>query len=64
LKKKFPISLLIQIVNLLPNITTLKLHSLPTFETITITFDDFSLLFSMKKASKITKVYLEEISDI
>jgi hypothetical protein len=64
LEKHFRMSLLIQVVNLLSNITTLKLHSLPTIETITITFDEFSLLLSMKAASKITKVYLEEIGDI
>ncbi len=64
LEKNFPLSLLIQVVNLLPNITTLKIHSLPTIETIRITFDDFSLLRSINKTSKITKVYLEEIGDV
>jgi hypothetical protein len=64
LEKNIPMSLLIQFVNLLPNITTLKIRSLPPIETITITFDEFSLLQSIHRKSKIIKLYLEQCADI
>lgn len=63
-EKNFSISRLIQITYLLPDIITLKLNSLSAIESITIPFDEFSMLVLMNKTSKIAKVYLEEINDI
>ncbi|CAF4942257.1 unnamed protein product [Rotaria sp. Silwood1] len=62
--KKVSIPALIQAVNLLPNITTLKVHSLSTDETTELTLKQLLILCSIKETSKITKVYLEEIDDV
>jgi len=62
LEKNFSSSRLIQAVNLLPDITSLKIHSLSTDETTNA--NEFVILSSMKKRSKIISVYLEEIGDI
>jgi hypothetical protein len=63
-KKNFTIPVLIQTVNLLPEITTLKIHSLSTDKTIKITVNELFTLWSMEGRSKITEVYLEEINDV
>ncbi|CAF3731105.1 unnamed protein product [Rotaria sordida] len=64
LEKKVSIPALIQIVNLLPDITTLKIHSLSIDETTELTLKELLILCSIKGTSKITKVYLEEIDDV
>ncbi|CAF4688854.1 unnamed protein product, partial [Rotaria sp. Silwood2] len=64
LEKKISIPVLIQVVNLLPDITTLKIHSLLTDETTELTVKYIFILCSMKEKSKITKVYFKEINDI
>lgn len=63
LEKNISIPVLIRAVNLLPNIITLKIHSLSTNETTELTVKELYILFSMKEKSKITKVHLEEIGD-
>ncbi|CAF1370837.1 unnamed protein product [Rotaria sordida] len=55
---------LIQAVNLLPDITTLKIHSLSTDETEELNVKRLLILCSMKETSKITKIYLEEIDNV
>jgi hypothetical protein len=64
LEKKISIPVLIQAVNLLSDITTLKNHSLSTDEPIELTVKELLILCSMKETSKITKIYLEEIGDV
>ncbi|CAF3770227.1 unnamed protein product [Rotaria sp. Silwood1] len=64
LEKELSIPVLIQVINLLPNITTLKIHSLSTDETTELTVKELRILCSMKRTSQITKVYLEEICDV
>ncbi|CAF3670838.1 unnamed protein product [Rotaria sp. Silwood1] len=64
LEEDLSIPVLIQIINLLPNITTLKIHSLSTDKTTELTLKELLILCSMKQTSQITKVYLEEIGDI
>jgi hypothetical protein len=63
-EKKISIPVLIQAVNLLSDITTLKLHSLSRDETIELTVKELLILCSMKETSKITEIYLEEIGDV
>ncbi|CAF3862441.1 unnamed protein product [Rotaria sp. Silwood1] len=62
LEKNISIDLLIQLINLLPDLTTLKLHSLSIDETSELTANEVFILCSMKETSQITKVYLEEIN--
>ncbi|CAF4126580.1 unnamed protein product [Rotaria sp. Silwood2] len=64
LENKISIPALIQVVNLLPDITTLKIHSLSTDETTELTLKELLILCSIKQTIKITKVYLEEIDDV
>ncbi|CAF3432024.1 unnamed protein product [Rotaria sp. Silwood1] len=58
------IPILIQIVNRLSEITTLKIHSLSTDNTAQITLEEIDMLFLMKNTSNITMVYLEQIDDV
>jgi hypothetical protein len=64
LEKKISIPVLIQVVNLLPDITALKIHSLSTDETQELTVKELFIVCSMEETSKITKVYLEEIGNV
>jgi len=64
LEKDFLMPYIIEAVNLLPNITTLKIHSLSTDGTTKLTDKEFTMFYSMHLRSKITKVYFEEIGDI
>ncbi|CAF4965151.1 unnamed protein product [Rotaria sp. Silwood1] len=64
LQKKISISTLIQTFALLPDITTLKIHSLSIDKTNESTAEELLILCSMKDTSKVTKVYLEEIGNI
>ncbi|CAF5118277.1 unnamed protein product, partial [Rotaria sp. Silwood1] len=64
LEKKLSIPVLIQIINLLPNITTLKIHSLSTDKTTELTLNELLILCSMKRTGQITKDYLEKIDDV
>ncbi|CAF4971459.1 unnamed protein product [Rotaria sp. Silwood1] len=64
LQKKISIPALIHTVNLLPDITTLRIHSLSIDETNKLTIQQIRILCSMKATSKVTKVYLEEIGNI
>ncbi len=61
LEKNFSTSRLIQAVNLLPDITSLKIHSLLVEKTSNA--NEFFISSSMKKRSKMISVYLEEIGD-
>ncbi|CAF5163855.1 unnamed protein product [Rotaria sp. Silwood1] len=54
----------IQLTNLLPDLITLKIHSLPSDETTSFSFEEFCTVASFKSYSKIAKVYIEEINDI
>ncbi|CAF4103996.1 unnamed protein product [Rotaria sp. Silwood2] len=63
-QRKISIPVLIQIINLLPDIITLKIYSLSTDETEELNVKELLILCSMKETSKISKVYLEEIADI
>ncbi|CAF0884045.1 unnamed protein product [Rotaria sordida] len=56
--------LAIQLINLLPDLITLKIHSLPSNEITSFTFEEFGIVGSFKSLSKIAKVYIEEINDI
>ncbi|CAF4894768.1 unnamed protein product, partial [Rotaria sp. Silwood1] len=49
--KKVSIPALIQAVNLLPNITTLKIHSLSTDETTELTFKELHILCLTKETN-------------
>ncbi|CAF3251842.1 unnamed protein product [Rotaria sp. Silwood2] len=62
-EKEISISILIQILNLLSQIITLKIHSLSTNKR-KLTHEEFDILYLMKKTSKITKVYLKQINNI
>ncbi|CAF1365485.1 unnamed protein product [Rotaria sordida] len=62
LEKNISIFQMIQVINLLPDLTTLKIHSLSTDETSEFTVDEIFILCSMKETSQITKVFLEEIN--
>ncbi|CAF4363759.1 unnamed protein product, partial [Rotaria sp. Silwood2] len=57
------IHLAIQLMNLLPDLITLKIHSIPSDETTTFTFEEFCTVAAFKSYSKIAKVYIEEIND-
>ncbi|CAF0898109.1 unnamed protein product [Rotaria sp. Silwood1] len=63
-EKEMSIPILIQIVNRLSEITTLKIHSLSTDNTAQITLEEIDMLFLMKNTSNITMVYLEQIDDV
>ncbi|CAF1476369.1 unnamed protein product [Rotaria sordida] len=64
LEEKFSIPASIQVVNLLPDITTLKIHSLSIDETTELTVKELLILCSIKETSKIIKVYFEEIDNV
>jgi hypothetical protein len=64
LQKKVSMSVLIQAVNRLPDITTLKIHSLSTDKTTELPVKELLILCSMTETSKITKVNLEEIDNL
>jgi len=60
-QKHILISVLIQLISLLPDLITLKVHS---FLLDNVTMGDFLICCSMERTSKITKVYVEEIGSI
>jgi hypothetical protein len=60
-QKHILISVLIQLISLLPDLITLKIHS---FLLNNMTMGDFLICCSMERTSKITKVYVEEIGGI
>ncbi|CAF2123652.1 unnamed protein product [Rotaria magnacalcarata] len=64
ISKEHSIHLAIQLINVLRDLITLKIHSLPSDETTSFTFEEFCTIASFKSRSKIAKVYIEEINDI
>ncbi len=63
-EEKVHISPLIQAVNLLPELTTLKIHSLSLYEPRMLNSEELLILSSTEDTSKITKVYLEKMTEI
>jgi len=55
LEKDFLMPYLIEAVNLLPNITTLKIHSLSTDETFELIVNEIFISCSTKETSQILK---------
>ncbi|CAF4973866.1 unnamed protein product, partial [Rotaria sp. Silwood1] len=63
-KEKIFIGTLIEIVNLLPEINTLKIHSLSLYEPRMLNSEERCTFSSIKDTSKITNVYLEKMNEI
>ncbi|CAF4202579.1 unnamed protein product, partial [Rotaria sordida] len=62
--KKIFIGILIQIIDLLPELNSLKIHSLSLSEPRDLCEDEVDICSSMEETSKITNVYLEKMIDI
>ncbi|CAF3327288.1 unnamed protein product [Rotaria socialis] len=62
--KEISISILVQILNRLSQIITLKIHSLSTDKRAEVTVEQLNMLCLMKSTSKIAKVYVEHIDDV
>ncbi len=58
------IGALIQAVNLFPEVNTLKIHSLSLYEPRMLNSEELLILSSTEDTSKITKVYLEKMTEI
>jgi hypothetical protein len=58
------IPILIKFVKFLPHLITLKLQSLPPYQTAKLPLRELLVFFSRKNNSEITKLYLEEMNDI
>ncbi|CAF1443219.1 unnamed protein product [Rotaria sordida] len=63
-KEKFFIGALIRIVNLLPEVNTLKIHSLSLYEPRMLNSKELFMFSSIEDTSKITNVYLEKMNGI
>ncbi|CAF1035572.1 unnamed protein product [Rotaria sp. Silwood1] len=62
--KEFDIGALIKAIHLLPELDTLKIHSLSLNQTNVLNFEEFNILYSTNDTCKITKVYFEKMNDI
>jgi hypothetical protein len=63
-EEKVPVSTLIEAVNLLPELETLKIHSLSLYEPRSLNSEELIILSSIEDTSQITKVYLETMNEI
>jgi hypothetical protein len=63
-KRKVFIDTLIEIINCLPELNSLKIHSLSLYEPSNSYEEEGDTSCSTEGTNKITKVYLEEINDI
>jgi len=61
---KFLINTLIQLIDLLPDLTALKIHPLTFHESRSTHVERFLICWLEKRPCKITKVYIEEISEL
>ncbi len=64
LEEKIFIGTLFQVIDLLPELNTLKIHSLSLNQRRSLCFKDLVILCSTESTSKITKVYLEKMINI
>ncbi|CAF3162159.1 unnamed protein product [Rotaria sp. Silwood2] len=58
------IGALIEALNLVPELNTLKIYSLSLYEPRNLSFEEYMILCSIEDISKITKVYLEKMNII
>ncbi|CAF1486733.1 unnamed protein product [Rotaria sp. Silwood1] len=62
--EKHSIPLVIQLINALPDLITLKMHSLPSNETASFAFKELRNRYLRKYRNNIINVYIEEINNI
>ncbi|CAF2902024.1 unnamed protein product, partial [Rotaria sp. Silwood2] len=63
-EEKIFIGALIKILNLLPEVNTLKIHSLSLYEPRILNSEELFIFSSTEDTSKITNVYLEKMNEI
>ena len=63
-QKDISIFVLVRLLSLLHDLITLKIHSFLLEDPITATTEDLLIFYSVKRKSKISKVYVEEIDHI